>query len=142
MSKVVEDVTEQAASATLTKQGSVRWLAPELIEGDISSPSHACDIYSFGMTIFECTTLEIPFSHIKRDAQVIHKLMQFRIKPIRPESPDSKRWLTDSLWDLMMACWQFTPDNRPPMSEIAQRMREIEIEVEALRTNTVLDTVE
>lgn len=138
MSKVVEDVTEQAASATLTKQGSVRWLAPELIEGDTSSPTQACDVYSFGITIYECITLEIPFKHIKRDAQVIHRLMQDKIKPLRPSGPSADRWITDDLWQLMLDCWEFEPDKRPLMSSVAQRMATIEQQMEAQHTPSLV----
>ncbi|KAF6742353.1 TKL/TKL-ccin protein kinase [Ephemerocybe angulata] len=68
MSKLVEEVTEKSASATLTAAGSARWLAPELIEGSISSPTPATDTYSFAMAILELVTGKYPFAERKRDA--------------------------------------------------------------------------
>ncbi|CAL1703915.1 unnamed protein product [Somion occarium] len=105
MSKLVEDVTEQSASATLTKQGSARWLAPEVIEGLVDSPTMACDVYSFGMTMFECFSTVMPFAKLKRDAQVIHKVIGEKMRPGRPET---------------------NPADRPTMDVVVQRMVTIE----------------
>ncbi|KAF6764956.1 TKL/TKL-ccin protein kinase [Ephemerocybe angulata] len=83
MSKLVEEVTEKSASATLTAAGSARWLAPELIEGSISSPTPATDTYSFAMAILELVTGKYPFAERKRDASVIHDVVFQRKIPQR-----------------------------------------------------------
>jgi serine/threonine protein kinase len=66
MSKVIEDVTERSASATLTAAGSARWLAPELIEGAISSPEKPSDVYSYAMAILELLTMKHPYAYLRR----------------------------------------------------------------------------
>lgn len=66
MSKIVEEVTDNSASATLTAGGSARWLSPELIEGAETSPTFASDVYSFAMTVLECLTAKHPYGHCKR----------------------------------------------------------------------------
>lgn len=53
LSKLLEDVTMKSASAGISAAESARWLAPELIEGSISSPTVHSDTYSFAMTILE-----------------------------------------------------------------------------------------
>lgn len=64
---MVEEVTETTAQMTLTSEPNYsRYLAPELIRGDITSPKMSTDVYSFGMAILECLTLEKPFPNRKR----------------------------------------------------------------------------
>lgn len=126
MSKVVEDVTEQSASAILTNNGSARWLAPELIITENAPFTLACDTYSFAMTLLECFTEEIPFSNLKRDAQVIHRLITEKVHPERPQSEQAQKWVTDDVWTLMVKCWNFEPVGRPPMQEVALRLSELE----------------
>ena len=104
MSKVIEEVTEKCASETLTSAGNVRWLAPELIEGIVSSPTMAADTYSYAMAILELLTGKHPFSDRKRDASVIHDIVVLKKTPHRPKE-ETCIWLTDDLWRLMQACW-------------------------------------
>jgi serine/threonine protein kinase len=126
MSKIIEDVTERAASATLTAAGSARWLAPELIEGTISSPTMAADTYSYAMAILELLTMKHPYAHRKRDASVIHDIVILKRTPPRPQDPNSNQWLTDDLWALMQECWRSHASDRPAMSLVAARMRAME----------------
>ncbi|MCF8259450.1 MAG: serine/threonine-protein kinase [Melioribacteraceae bacterium] len=42
-----------------TKKGSVRYIAPEILDGDISD--HRCDLYSFGVMIYYLIENELPF---------------------------------------------------------------------------------
>jgi serine/threonine protein kinase len=63
---MVEEATETTAQVTLTTSpSSARYLAPELIRGDLASPNMGTDIYSFAMAILECLTLQKPFAHRK-----------------------------------------------------------------------------
>ncbi|ESK87393.1 tkl tkl-ccin protein kinase [Moniliophthora roreri MCA 2997] len=116
MSKVIEEVTERSASQTLTTAGSVRWLAPELIEGTMSSPSKACDVYSFAMTILELFTGKHPWADLRRDASVIHNVVILKRTPERPME------VPDRLWEMMVECWQGDALSRPQMPEIAERI--------------------
>jgi serine/threonine protein kinase len=126
MSRVIEEVTEKSASETLTTAGSARWLAPELIEGTISSPTMSADTYSYAMAILELLTMKHPYAHRRRDASVIHDVVILKVKPPRPQDPDSTRWMTDGLWALMEECWRPNAGARPVMSEVAARMRAME----------------
>jgi len=126
MAKVVEDITEQSASQTLTKQGSARWLAPELIEGQITSPTFSCDIYSFAMTMFETFTLQSPYQGLKRDAQVIHRIFVEKRLPDRPVNEVGQRWVTEDVWNVMKTCWTFEPEGRPKMNLVADELNRIE----------------
>ena len=137
MSTVMEDVTEKAASVTLTSSGSTRWLAPELIEGLILSPTFPADTYSFAMAILELLTGKHPFANLKRDAAVIHNIVVLRLTPARPEAPEVKRWLSDDLWELMQKCWSPDARLRPLMTVVAGGMKRIEDSIPAVESDAM-----
>jgi serine/threonine protein kinase len=123
MSKVIEEVTERSASATLTAGGSARWLAPELIEG--KAPTMEADAYSYAMAILELLTGKHPFSDCKRDAAVIYGIVVLKKTPARPEEKEASKWLSDDLWDLMQRCWHKDAASRPPMGEVASSISQL-----------------
>jgi len=127
MSTVIEEITEKSASATLTAAGSARWLAPELIEGSITSPTAHADTYSFAMAMLELLTGKHPYAHRKRDASVIHDIVVLKQMPPRPLA----ECLTDDMWVLMQECWSPNAASRPPMRDVASRMMEIKSSFEA-----------
>ncbi|KAF5386909.1 hypothetical protein D9615_001738 [Tricholomella constricta] len=125
MSKVIEEVTEKSASATLTASGSARWLAPELIEGVVTSPTKEADTYSYAMAILELLTGKYPFSNRRRDASVIHDIVVLKKIPLRPTEHEVLPWLTDSLWELMTECWKVPASSRPSMNQVSACIQEI-----------------
>ncbi|TCD67662.1 hypothetical protein EIP91_012172 [Steccherinum ochraceum] len=142
MSRIIEDVTEQTVSAILTSTGSARWLAPELIMTETAPFTLACDTYSFAMTILECLTNQSPFASLKRDAQVIHRLMTDRLPPERPQTEDSVKWISDELWVLMIECWSYQPEDRPLMQDVAKRLEEMDGETKVEVVDDAMDVDE
>jgi serine/threonine protein kinase len=127
MSKVIEDVTDKSASATLTAiEGSARWLAPELIEGSALSPTKASDVYSFAMAMLELVTTKRPYSDRKRDASVIHDITVKKRTPAFPGDPEARKWLNAGMWRLMEDCWNNSSVERPQMPDVAERMKDVE----------------
>ncbi|KAF8163093.1 TKL/TKL-ccin protein kinase [Crassisporium funariophilum] len=126
MSKLIEEVTEKSASATLTTGGSARWLAPELIEGKVASPTMEADVYSYAMAILELLTGKHPFADYKRDAQVIHGIVVLKKTPSRPNGAVCP-WLSDELWSLMQKCWLKDAHSRPSMAVATALVMEIEL---------------
>ncbi|KAF9479740.1 kinase-like protein [Pholiota conissans] len=120
MSKIIEEVTEKSASATLTAGGSARWLAPELIEG--SSPTMGADTYSYAMAVLELLTERQPYADIKRDAAVIHDIIFLKRTPSRPHR-GTTQWLSDALWDLMQQCWHQDSLTWPSMAEVTAALQ-------------------
>lgn len=124
MAKVIEEVTEKSASATLTADGgSARWLAPELIEG--KSPSKEADTYSYAMATLELLTGKPPYAEIKRDATVIHGIINLGWAPSRPPN-ETGVYLPDNLWDLMQRCWYRKSSSRPSMTEVASSLLDMQ----------------
>jgi len=119
LSKLVEEATETSAQLTLTSEPNYsRYLAPELIKGDVSSPRMSTDVYSFAMAILECLTLEKPFANRKRDALVIRDVLENQ-RPNRPiDEGGCSRWMSDALWQLLTTMWAEAPSDRPSMQHV------------------------
>uniref|UniRef100_A0A8H7Y2H7 Protein kinase domain-containing protein n=1 Tax=Psilocybe cubensis TaxID=181762 RepID=A0A8H7Y2H7_PSICU len=122
MSKVIEEVTEKSASATLTAGGNARWMAPELIEG--STPTVEADTYSYAMAILELVTGKHPFADCKTTAAVIYEIVVHKRMPSRPEA--LQYWLSDGLWELLCACWQTDAASRPSMAQVTSYIQAME----------------
>ena len=99
-----------------------RWLAPE----QITSPSglaqtEKADIWSFGLLCLEVFTGKDPY-HGYSDFHVPVLLSQ----GTHPEHPGSTAvGLSPKMWDLMQACWQVDPTQRPSMSDIQSMLRDV-----------------
>lgn len=126
MSKIVEDITEQSASATLSRAGSARWLAPEIIDGILDFPDMPCDVYAFGITMYECLTGTIPFASLKRDAQVIKEVTQKDARPDRPLGGNGSIWITDEMWGILERCWKGVPQERLQMKDASEQLTTID----------------
>lgn len=100
---------------------SLRWTAPEVLDGLVSSSSSA-DVFSLGMTMLETMTGNVPYHDLRRDSAVIAAILVKKVIPVRPEAhipSDSKR--NNMLWSLLEQCWAFEPEDRPT----AKRARDI-----------------
>ncbi|KAK0224513.1 kinase-like domain-containing protein, partial [Armillaria nabsnona] len=105
-----------------SKSGTVRWLAPEVLEVDASSdwqymPSR--DIYAFGCTVVEIFTGRVPFSDITRDISVVYAVLHNDHRPTRP-SDDELPY--DSLWSLAEVCWSKDVHKRPSSSNLVEML--------------------
>lgn len=143
MAKIIEDVSMQAASTTLSEQpSSARYIAPELIEPGPSAPTTAADVYSFAMAIYELLTGRQPYFHLKRDAQVlvsrpsvnivcslclmsrIRAVIDAKIKPARPVLTvvADEMWLQQGTWQVLLDSWEYQPSSRPTMRMVSDRI--------------------
>jgi serine/threonine protein kinase/Ran GTPase-activating protein (RanGAP) involved in mRNA processing and transport len=86
-----------------------QWSAPEML---IAMPkiSSACDIWSFGMLIYETLAGKVPFANVE-----MHKLAQTITSGTLPNVPST---IKRSFSDLMYKCWQVDPNLRPTASEL------------------------
>ncbi|KAG8790659.1 hypothetical protein FRC12_011373 [Ceratobasidium sp. 428] len=103
---------------------SVRWAAPEILQGDIPY-SYRADIYSLGMEII---SRQPPYSELKNDPAVITAVLNQRY-PKRPEDTipaDSEQG--DTLWSLLKACWSWYPNDRPEAPYVINAIETIKSE--------------
>ncbi|KAI0929526.1 hypothetical protein AcW1_010014 [Taiwanofungus camphoratus] len=110
--------TLNTVSTSSRNAGSVRWMAPELLDPEhfqlaTSRPTQPSDIYSFAMVMFEIFSGYIPFFNLRRDAMVINYVISGK----RPALPKANGLgLANEVWNAMDACWQNDWESRPTAS--------------------------
>ena len=90
---------------------ALRWMAPEF--HDIQPKANQrCDVFSYGMVLYEIFAHEIPFSDLESYGAMfaIHKKER---PPIPPEAPLY-------IQQLIRACWEHDPQDRPTFEKILQ----------------------
>ncbi|KAH7926554.1 kinase-like protein [Leucogyrophana mollusca] len=107
------------ATATSNGQGSIPWMAPELLIPDPINPerrrkSCASDIYAFGRVGYEIYAGRPPFSEFAPMMSIMRKL-QLR----RPAITE----LDDAIWELIEKCRRTDPASRPDAGEVVRQLR-------------------
>ena len=105
-------VLQRTATATGMK-GTYRWMAPEFNDKASTQVNQLCDVFSYGMVLFEIFAHEIPFAHIDRAADVFPIIRDGNRPSIPPELPLFIKVL-------MQACWNQEPHDRPSFEIILQ----------------------
>ncbi|XP_063773063.1 mitogen-activated protein kinase kinase kinase 7 isoform X2 [Pseudophryne corroboree] len=95
-------------------KGSAAWMAPEVFEG--SNYSEKCDVFSWGIILWEVITRRKPFDEIGGPA---FRIMWAVHNGTRP--PLIKN-LPKPIESLMTRCWSKDPSKRPSMEEIVKIM--------------------
>eukprot|EP01120_Amphizonella_sp_Union-15-10_P007506 TRINITY_DN2538_c0_g1_i1.p1 TRINITY_DN2538_c0_g1~~TRINITY_DN2538_c0_g1_i1.p1 ORF type:complete len:499 (-),score=110.21 TRINITY_DN2538_c0_g1_i1:204-1700(-) len=100
-----------------TAKGTPLWMAPEVM---MFKPfTEKCDVYSFGIVLWEILTKQEPFPH-HNNFQKFKKAVCY--KEERPIIPSS---CLPSLKNLIETCWTATPEDRPKFSTIIASLDEI-----------------
>ncbi|KAF8995552.1 kinase-like domain-containing protein [Cyathus striatus] len=108
---------------TTIMKSTPRYVAPEVLISEInSSLSMEADIYSLGMVILHIVSGQIPFVHIKNDAQLLLAVMQGK-QPKRESYLTNL--LTDNWWNLIVKCWAKSPSERPSIEMISTDLSNI-----------------
>jgi tetratricopeptide (TPR) repeat protein len=58
---IAEELEGQSLTRTGETAGTPAYLAPELVGGERARPDAQCDVYSLGVTLYECLALRRPF---------------------------------------------------------------------------------
>ncbi|KAL4649049.1 mitogen-activated protein kinase kinase kinase 7 isoform X2 [Arapaima gigas] len=95
-------------------KGSAAWMAPEVFEG--TNYSEKCDVFSWGIILWEVITRRKPFDEIGGPA---FRIMWAVHNGTRP--PLIKN-LPKPIESLMTRCWSKDPSQRPSMEEIVKIM--------------------
>ncbi|GLH12411.1 Putative mitogen-activated protein kinase kinase kinase 7-like [Gryllus bimaculatus] len=98
-------------------KGSAAWMAPEVFEG--SNYTEKCDIFSWGIILWEVLSRRKPFDEIGGSAYRIMWAVHTGERPplIQGCPPPIER--------LMTRCWDKDPSNRPTMEEAVQVMNRL-----------------
>jgi serine/threonine protein kinase len=100
----------RAAVAMSMVGGTPIYMAPELYE--TSEYSIKVDVYAYGMVVYEVLTGLEPFAELPNRAAIERKVTRGE----RPAIPPGV--LTQSVVDLIQACWAQDPDGRPTFDEV------------------------
>ncbi|KAF8602916.1 kinase-like protein [Ceratobasidium sp. AG-I] len=104
--------TLQFSGASQMPSFSLRWAAPELIEGSTKSSKEA-DVYALGMTILEAFSGDVPYVG-KSDYVVMYSVAFKNELPTQPNNT------MEPLWPLVLSCWSRDPAQRPSSSYVVR----------------------
>lgn len=97
--------------------GTPEWMAPELLRNEPFTEK--CDVFSFGVIMWELCTLKRPWDGVK-PMQVVYAVAHEGARLDIPEGPIGK---------LISDCWAEEPNARPCCEDIFTRLHECEISV-------------
>ena len=97
-------------STTLTMQaGTICWMSPEIMRAAESRINKKCDLFSYGMILFELFAHKIPYAD-KDKVEVLLSVTRGDRPPIPPNLPPY-------LHDLLRRCWEDDPHLRPTFDD-------------------------
>ncbi|KAG8723278.1 hypothetical protein FRC09_003990 [Ceratobasidium sp. 395] len=102
-------------------EGSIRWTAPEILDGKISSSMEG-DVWALAM---EIVTGKLPYGNLGNMGAVIYWIFLRRL-PERPNAeipPNSS--FGDRLWALLMSCWALEPSSRSTAAYVRNCLKDI-----------------
>ena len=100
------------AMTTRTNQaGTYRWMAPEIVDDVETSINKMCDVFSFGMVLYEIFAHKVPYHEISGNARVGMAVLQGKRPPIPAILPPF-------LHPLLQDCWKEEPRQRPQFKTI------------------------
>ncbi|XP_065363924.1 mitogen-activated protein kinase kinase kinase 7 [Calliphora vicina] len=94
-------------------KGSAAWMAPEVFEG--SKYTEKCDIFSWGIVLWEVLSREKPFKDVDNTYSIMWKIH-------KGERPPPIQNLPEPIKHLMTSCWADKPDLRPSMQHVVDAM--------------------
>ncbi|CEL61208.1 hypothetical protein RSOLAG1IB_09841 [Rhizoctonia solani AG-1 IB] len=100
--------------------GTNRWLAPEILLGDLNSTKEA-DIYALAMTMIEIYTGRPPYGSTPW-FQLHIPVVQHHLRPPRPTSLPADE-IGNEVWLLMSSCWAPAPNERLTSSGAYERLQ-------------------
>ncbi|KAG7098230.1 hypothetical protein E1B28_000197 [Marasmius oreades] len=116
LSRVSDD---HAISLSTTSQsrveGTLRWLAPELLLDPSCRLSKESDIYAYGCVCYEIFAREVPFFEEPSEGAVVLAIVDGK-------HPSRLDRLEDDEWNLMLACWSSPPAARLTALEVLERI--------------------
>ena len=100
-------------STTPTGQtGTYRWMAPEFFDKASTKVNQRCDVFSYGMVLYEIFARQLPFPDLE-DHQVLELIADGVRPPIPPELPLH-------IQKLMEMCWNHSSKHRPIFKNILE----------------------
>jgi TPR repeat protein/serine/threonine protein kinase len=93
--------------------GTAPYMAPEIHQGE--EYSFAVDVYAFGILVYVMTTTLDPFPNVQSSFALGQKVT-------RGERPQIPNYISSNYRELIQACWDGNPANRPKFEEIVAQL--------------------
>ncbi|CAH8842263.1 unnamed protein product [Trichobilharzia szidati] len=101
----------------------IKWTAPEGLVYNIFSTKS--DVWAFGVLLWEIATYgKTPYPGV--ELQDVYVLLERGTRMLRPEG------CPEQVYELMLQCWQWHPEQRPPFSDILNQL-------ESMSTNSSIE---
>lgn len=100
-----------------TKMGTLNWVAPEMVNITGRKYDEKCDMWSFGMILWELVSFKIPFSNMSQ-LQTLRRIDMHELEPI-PEGTDA-RYAALIQW-----CWHQDPNKRPSIADALDALEDV-----------------
>jgi len=97
-------------------------LHPDQFSLEDSRPTKESDCYALGMVMYEVLSGQVPFV-LLLDLVVMWKVVDGE-HPARPEGMKGM-WFTDNIWEMMKLCWITRPENRPNITAVLKRLKQV-----------------
>lgn len=96
----------------------LRWMAPELMRGEVKGPTFSAGIYSLAMCMLEAWSGDVPWGMDTNLEDIAKAVCAGRIPP-RPES------MSDQGWQLIQKMAHTSPSCRPTLSQVFDEIQEL-----------------
>eukprot|EP00771_Trimastix_marina_P003759 gnl/Trimastix_PCT/5135.p1 GENE.gnl/Trimastix_PCT/5135~~gnl/Trimastix_PCT/5135.p1 ORF type:complete len:353 (-),score=104.50 gnl/Trimastix_PCT/5135:45-1103(-) len=106
-------LTRLKSDLKMTVCGTPWWSAPEILVDD-TNYSEKCDVYSFGIIVFEVLTRCLPYTF-----NPMHTAIEVTVNGRRPVLPQC---CPPCIADLARRCWATSPDARPSFDVVVGEM--------------------
>jgi serine/threonine protein kinase len=113
LSKIKNTSTETYGGAGMA--GTLMWIAPELLMDAEAKYTKPCDVYSYGMVLWELLSRQIPYRNISNRALIPVHVGMGKREIIPLGSPEI-------LSSLTQRCWEQEAGHRPEMSEVVKEL--------------------
>lgn len=121
-------------------RGTLRYMPPELLNGEEKRPTQTSDIYAFAMTCYSVFTGKPPLDEYN-DYAVIHAITIRNKRPNKPAISEYGIKINDMLWALMTDCWDEDISVRPPMHNVSEQLMQI-CELTAAKEKSLMEILE
>lgn len=110
---LAKEITQSYLHKVNPKEGTILWMAPELLDNIETLYDPSADIYSFAIVIWEILTQQIPYyygTQVTNEFELREKILQGE----RPDIHDEKlQNVPNELIALMTSCWDAEKSRRP-----------------------------
>ncbi|CAG8440203.1 1523_t:CDS:2 [Acaulospora morrowiae] len=100
----------------------VRWLAPEKLKRTREEPyTFKCEVFSFGMLLWELAFQKIPYLEMKELDEIIDYILSEKRETLNFDHYDEHQQIIKVYRDSISKSWNHDPDARPPINELFQK---------------------